>query len=145
MEPAASLSIHHLSPPYFRRLHRRAERRLIFANCRDDGAQRSGPSLMEIFHRIDPGKEWFTAKEVAALLGRTDQFVRDLLENGRILGHALHARGTAARKSHQIHRQAVELYLLETANFFPNDYVRCLLDLAKRLPRAQRELLRSQL
>lgn len=118
--------------------------RLIFANCADEPRQ-SGSSFLELFHRADAAKEWFTPKELAALLGRTDQFVRDLLGNGRILGHALRARGKSTRRSYQVHRRAVELYLLETANFHSDDYVRCLLTLAKDLPRAQRERLRSQL
>jgi hypothetical protein len=100
--------------------------------------------MLDIFHRIDPAKEWFTVKEVAALLGRTDQFVRDLLEHRRILGHALYARGDATRKSHQVHRSAVELYLLETANFRPTEYVQRLLQLLRQLPREQREMVRNR-
>jgi hypothetical protein len=101
--------------------------------------------MLDIFHRVDIGKEWFTAKELAALLGRTDQFVRDLMEHRRILGHALCARGNSSRKSYQIHRRAVELYLLETANFHPNEYVAGLINLIRKLPVNQRELLRKQL
>ena len=101
--------------------------------------------ILETFRLIDPTKQWFTAKEVAALLDRTDQFVRDLIENRRILGHALFGRGASDRKSYQIHRSAVELYLLQTANFQPDEYVERLLLLAKRLPKPQREWLRSAL
>jgi hypothetical protein len=115
---------------------------LIFANCAH------GPetgSMLELFLRVDTNKQWFTAKELAALLGRTDQFVRDLLENRRILGHALCGRGVSERKSYQIHRRAVELYLLQTANFQPDDYVDSLARLIQCLPRDQRERIRNQI
>jgi hypothetical protein len=121
--------------------------RITFANCLGDG-QCAAPEacrMLDTFRLIDPSKQWFTAKEVAALLDRTDQFVRDLIEHRRILGHALCARGSSERKSYQIHRSAIELYLLQTANFQPDEYVRQLLGLAKRLPRQQREWLRSHL
>jgi hypothetical protein len=121
--------------------------RIIFANCLGDG-QSSTPEacrMVDMFRLIDPAKQWFTAKEVAALLDRTDQFVRDLIEHRRILGHALYARGSSERKSYQIHRSAIELYLLQTANFQPDEYVRQLHGLAKHLPRQQREWLRTNL
>ncbi|MDR2668077.1 MAG: helix-turn-helix domain-containing protein, partial [Puniceicoccales bacterium] len=94
---------------------------------------------------VDISREWFTAKELAALLGRTDQFVRDMVDNGRILGHTLQGRGASGRKVYQIHRSAVELYLLETANFTPSEYVTRVFNVVARLPRSDREKLRSML
>lgn len=75
---------------------------------------------------IPEDKEWFTAKEVAALIGRTSQYVRDAFENQKILGHILNGkarRGNERRRSYQIHRDAVLLFLLETANYDPEDFI----------------------
>jgi hypothetical protein len=115
---------------------------LILAN--GSGTGQPTPYL-DTFFPLESGREWFTPKELAALLGRTDQFVRDMLENDRILGHALRGRGQSDRRSYQIHRNAVELYLLETANFTPEDYVERLFRLIRRLPRPFRERMREML
>jgi hypothetical protein len=121
-------------------------RTIIFANCSNGTfipIDEKCLQLTNIFLHIDPAKEWFTAKEVAALLGRTDQFVRDLLEHRRLLGHALCGRGESPRKSYQIHRKALELYLLQTANFQPEEYVQRICQLLRRLPREQRERIKE--
>jgi excisionase family DNA binding protein len=111
------------------------------ANCGDFG----GSAYLDVFFPVRTTQEWYTAKELAALLGRTDQFVRDMVDNGRILGHMLCGRGNSGRRTYQIHRNAVELYLLETANFRPPDYVRRILGLASSLPPRDREMLRAML
>ena len=115
--------------------------RLRVSNCSDFGRG----DYIATFFPLDASREWFTAKELAALLGRTDQFVRDMVDNGRIFGHTLRGRGVSGRKVYQIHRSAVELYLLETANFIPSDYVHRIFSMAVRLPRAEREKLRVML
>jgi excisionase family DNA binding protein len=114
--------------------------------CQDErgevGAAGGVPaSLLELVAKTDPRQAWFTPKEVAAILNRTDQFVRDLVENGRILGHALNARGRR-RKSYQIHRIALELYLLQTANFGPDELTKSILRLVDSLPRKQADAIR---
>jgi hypothetical protein len=119
--------------------------KIILCNCLPEPIPEVGASMLEIFHHIDAHKQWFTAKELAALLDRTDQFVRDLFESRRILGHTLCARGTTERRVYQAHRRAVELYLLETANFHPDEYVHCLAALVRKLPKKQRDLLRDLL
>ncbi|MDR1437504.1 MAG: hypothetical protein LBI69_00400 [Puniceicoccales bacterium] len=101
--------------------------------------------MLEIILKIDNPQTWFTPKEVAAVLGRTDQFVRDLLENRRIFGYALFGRGESERKSYQIHRRFLELYLLETANFSPEEHMEHILCLIDRLPKKQREWIRRQM
>lgn len=114
----------------------------VLANC---GSLGQPTPYLDTFFPLEAGREWFTPKELAALLGRTDQFVRDMLENDRILGHALRGRGQSERRCYQIHRNAVELYLLETANFTPEDYVERLFRLIRRLPRPYRERVREML
>ncbi len=74
---------------------------------------------------LPPGQQWFTLKEVASIVGRTDQFVRDAFVNQKILGHQnnAHARkGCERRQTYQIHREGVLLFLLETANYRPKDF-----------------------
>ena len=101
-----------------------------------DATDVASASLLDMVAKTDPRQAWLTPKEVAAILNRTDQFVRDLVENGRILGHALNARGRR-RKSYQIHRIALELYLLQTANFAPDELAKSILRLVDSLPRKQ--------
>lgn len=75
---------------------------------------------------LPPGQQWFSPKEVASLIGRTDQFVRDAFDNQKILGHQNNARarkGQERRRTYQIHREAVILFLLETANYRPKDFI----------------------
>ncbi len=75
---------------------------------------------------LPPDQQWFTPKEVARLIGRTDQYVRDAFENQKILGHQGNARarrGREKRRTYQVHREGVILFLLETANYGPDDFV----------------------
>lgn len=81
-------------------------------------------SAVKFFDPILPaGQEWFTPKEVATLLGCSDQFVRECLETGRLLGHLLSniTIGERKRVRYQVHREGLALFLLETANYNPSD------------------------
>lgn len=85
-------------------------------------------------------QQWFSAKEVAAIVGKTDQYVRDAFENQKILGHMSNARairGKEKRRSYQIHRDCVLLFLLETANYEPPDFMQRVLDLLSTRSRMQ--------
>ena len=85
------------------------------------------------FSYLIPGdKEWFTPKEVAAIIGRTDQFVRDALDNQKILGHSCSARGNQKRRTYHIHRDGLLIFLMETANYEPRDKFERLADILKR-------------
>lgn len=87
-------------------------------------ASEDGPEHFEFM--LPPGQQWFSPKEVASLIGRTDQFVRDAFDNQKILGHQNNARarkGHERRRTYQIHREAVILFLLETANYHPKDFL----------------------
>lgn len=75
---------------------------------------------------LPQGKEWFSPKEVGAIIGRTDQYVRDAFDNQKILGHLLSGRavkGAEKRRSYQVHRDALLLYIAQTANYDPPDFV----------------------
>ena len=119
-----------------------ARRPIILANCQL-AEENTGEDFLEF---IDAEKQdWYSAKEVAAILGRTDQFVRDLLDNQRIMGHTLYARGDSRRKSYQIHRSALQLYLLETANYTPSDFTQRLLRIISLLPPQQFRTLKESI
>ncbi len=98
-------------------------------------------------HLLPPKKEWFKPSEVARIIGRTDQFVRNCFENKKILGHCTNSRaprGRERRRAYQIHRDAVLLFLLETANYDPPDFIDRLGDLiAHRSPQELNQLDRT--
>ncbi len=81
---------------------------------------------------LPPGKQWFTPKEVAAVIGRTDQFVRNALDSRRILGHSCSARSQPKRQTYHVHRDGLLLFLLETANYAPQDKLERLGEILKR-------------
>ncbi|QYY34941.1 hypothetical protein [Ruficoccus sp. ZRK36] len=101
------------------------------------------------FERLLPnGQEWFSPKEVAALIGKTDQFVRDCFQNQKILGHTANGRiGARHEKRHryQIHRDGVLLYLLRTANYEPQDFLSQMGELIRRRSPEEKQMLRRLL
>lgn len=92
------------------------------------------------------GKQWYTPKEMALVIGRTDQYVRDCFDNGRILGHTLSGRskGQEKRRSFQIHRDAVLLFLLETANYTSADFLERLIDLLRNRCASEKRIIRER-
>lgn len=78
------------------------------------------------FEKLLPDKkEWYTIKEVAAILGRSEQYVRDCFDNQKILGHTWNAkakRGQERRKSYHISRAGLVLFFMETANYNANEF-----------------------
>jgi hypothetical protein len=92
--------------------------------------------LSPVARLLPHGKEWYTSKEVAQVIGRSAQYVRDCFDNQKLMGHALNARGAAGeekRKSYQIPRAALMLYLMETANYHGGDYAQRVLELMDHL------------
>jgi hypothetical protein len=86
----------------------------------------ANPSHDHFEFLLPPGKQWFTPKEAACVIGRTDQYVRDAFDNQKILGHHANGRarrGREKRRTYQIHREAILLFLLETANYKPDDFL----------------------
>lgn len=90
------------------------------------------------FSELLPANQaWFSPKEVAALVGKTDQYVRDCFDNQKIFGHTSNGRakrGREQRRSYQIHRDGVLLFLLETANYEPDDFIDRLCELVLSRP-----------
>jgi len=108
---------------------------------------KDGP-LSPVAKLLPEGKEWYTAKEAAGVIGRSAQYVRDCFDNQKILGHAMNARGPSGseqRRSYQIPRAALMLYLMETANYRPGDYAQRLCFLLEQLDASERRRIAEQL
>lgn len=91
-------------------------------------------------HLFTTKQEWFSPKEVGYMIGRSDQYVRDAFDNQKIKGHMFSGKsknGKEARKSYQIHKDAVLLYLVETANYDPPDFIKCIKNLLKNRSKQQ--------
>ena len=76
-------------------------------------------------------KSLLRTDEVAGVIGRSKQFVRELIEQGRLEAHVDCAWGT--RESSRVTRRSVILYLAETANYDPSFHVVRIEVLLKRL------------
>ncbi|MDR3144474.1 MAG: hypothetical protein LBT64_03170 [Puniceicoccales bacterium] len=94
---------------------------------------------------LPAAKQWFSPKEMAVIIGKTDQYVRDAFDNQKILGHLFNGRapkGAEKRKTYMIHRENVLLFLFETANFLPDDFMERLCEILGN--RTVSQLLRIQ-
>ena len=61
------------------------------------------------------GKQWYSPKEMGSVVGRSDQYIRNLFDNQKVLGHQINGRagkGCEKRRAYQVHRDCVILYLL---------------------------------
>lgn len=85
-------------------------------------------------------KNWFTPKEVAHVLNRSDQFVRACLESGQLLGHSFPSCG-GRRKSHQVPRDCLLLFMIQSANYEPVDLLEQMLQVVRKLSPDQRRLI----
>ncbi|MDR1413410.1 MAG: hypothetical protein LBI56_00515 [Puniceicoccales bacterium] len=75
---------------------------------------------------LPASQKWFSPKEMAAIIGKTDQYVRNAFDNQKILGHLLNGsapKGLEKRRTYMISRESVLLFLFETANFSPDDFL----------------------
>lgn len=69
---------------------------------------------------LPPELLWFTVAQAAEALGCSQQYVRDCLDTGELLGHEMTGRsrgGTGQRRKVVIRREALLLYLSETATY----------------------------
>lgn len=73
------------------------------------------------------GQEWFSPKEAGFIIGRSDQFVRNSFYSGKIFGHlsnGLAKRGEEKKTYMRVHRDAIVLFLMESANYTPESFMR---------------------
>ena len=72
------------------------------------------------------GQEWFSPKEAGYIIGRSDQFVRNCFYTGKIMGHisnGLAEKGEEKKTYMRVHKSALMIYLLESANYTPDYYM----------------------
>lgn len=83
-------------------------------------------SLEHFGNLLPSSQQWFSPKEMASIIGKTDQYVRNAFDNQKILGHVHNGsapKGQEKKKTYLISRENVLLFLLETANFSPEDFM----------------------
>lgn len=107
---------------------------------------RQKQQALEHFGNLLPSsQQWFSPKEMASIIGKTDQYVRNAFDNQKILGHIHNAsapKGKEKKKTYLISRENVLLFLLETANFSPEDFIDRLTEILKN--RSVPQLLKIQ-
>lgn len=107
---------------------------------------RQKQQALEHFGNLLPSsQQWFSPKEMASIIGKTDQYVRNAFDNQKILGHIHNAsapKGKEKKKTYLISRENVLLFLLETANFSPDDFIERLTEILKN--RSVPQLLKIQ-
>ena len=94
---------------------------------------------------IPPNQQWFSPKEVASITGRSDQFVRNSFYNGKIFGHmsnGLAKKGEEKKSYLRVHRDAILIYLLESANYSPDIFMEGIEKLLRN--RSQYQLMRLE-
>lgn len=91
-------------------------------------------------------KVWYTSKEAAKLLGMSVQFVRDAFESQELMGQEISSRAdSAGRRMKLIHRDCLLMYLMQTANYTPLDFVNKIKRLILRRPATEQTEIRSWL
>ena len=94
---------------------------------------------------VPEGQEWFSPKEAGSIIGRSDQFVRDSFSTGKIMGHTSNGiapKGEEKKSYLRVHRDAIIMYLLESANYTPESFMESLESILER--RSDYQLLRLE-
>lgn len=99
--------------------------------------------LTAIESLLPPRKEWFTVKDAARLLGWSYEHMRTCVDEGRLPSFI--SVGPNGRRSYRLHREHLRAYLLQNANFKPDDLVLLAAKWLCSWPRAQRAALRKLL
>ena len=102
-------------------------------------------AAMDFDDFIPPNQQWFSPKEVASIIGRSDQFVRNSFYNGKIFGHmsnGLAKKGGEKKSYLRVHRDAILIYLLESANYSPDIFMEGIEKLLRN--RSQYQLMRLE-
>ncbi len=71
-------------------------------------------------------QQWFSPKEAGNLLGRSDQYVRNCFYTGKIMGHVSNGiaeKGEEKKAYIRLHKEALKMHLLETANYSPDYFL----------------------
>ncbi len=96
---------------------------------------------------LPANQEWFSPKEIGAIIGRSDQYVRDSFYSGKIFGHqsnGLSKKGFEKKSYLRVHRNAVALYLAQSANYSSDDLIDALVQIISRMTDYQRVRLQTE-
>ncbi len=81
-------------------------------------------------------QQWFSPKEIGAIIGRSDQYVRNTFYSGKIFGHLSNGgvrKGDEKKTYLRVHRNAIALYLAQSANYSTDDIVETVVQIIGRL------------
>lgn len=84
----------------------------------------------EYFDTLVPKyKDWFNSRETARIIGRSDQFVRNAIDEGILKAQS---GGCGKRKNSVVHRDDLILFLVRTASYDEGDCIREVKDILRR-------------
>jgi hypothetical protein len=90
----------------------------------------------EYFSSLIPaGQDWFSPKEAGNIIGRSDQFVRDCFNTGKIMGHTSNGvakKGEEKKTYLRVHRDALVIYLLNSANYTTESFMEAIESIISR-------------
>ena len=90
----------------------------------------------EYFSSLIPnGQDWFSPKEAGNIIGRSDQFVRDSFNTGKIMGHTSNGiakKGEEKKTYLRVHRDALVIYLLNSANYTTESFLQSIESIISR-------------
>jgi len=98
---------------------------MAYKNSEECGETR-GAGADHFEHLFPKGQEWFSPKEAGFIIGRSDQFVRNCFYTGKIMGHlsnGIAEKGEEKKTYMRVHKSALMIYLLESANYTPDYYL----------------------
>lgn len=84
---------------------------------------------------LPKGQEWFSPKEIGAIIGRSDQYVRNSFYSGKIFGHLANGKAKKGREKKtylRVHRSAIALYLAQSANYSSDELLETIVQIACR-------------
>lgn len=102
-------------------------------------APASGIALEEL---LPKHQAWFTIQEIAVLLGKSDTFIRGLIESKCLMAHVIEK---GLRKHYRIPRRNLLLFLVETATYDPSMFLDRLMSVVKGCNLEQRLALQKAL
>ncbi len=91
------------------------------------------------------GREWFSPKEAGYIIGRSDQFIRNSFYSGKIFGHlsnGLAPKGREKKTYLRVHKDAIVMFLMESANYTPDGFMEILEEIISR--RSEYQLIRLE-
>lgn len=109
---------------------------------RNAPAQLASASSVSLEGLLPKNQAWFTIQEIAVLLGKSDTFIRGLIESKCLMAHVIEK---GLRKHYRIPRRNLLLFLVETATYDPSMFLDRLMSVVKGCNLEQRLALQKAL